>query len=214
LSKVLFVTPRLGRREGDPWFQPVRDAHEKVQGIDRRLISHDPENLAGFYQEAFVTGLMEGFDYVLIVEDDEEPTPDIALRFLEVTKKYPSEGVFAGVKRLRQGPVYIPYVWIFKGVNNPPAINELPVKVQQTHPNQSGPFPVIGGILCSPLMYSPTWLERQGIRFHGMNLLGPKDTMVWDSALSNDLWERRLRFIACPTIHVRHWDEKTREVYA
>lgn len=190
------------------------DAHEKVQGINYRLVEHDPANLAAAYQVTLEFALKENFDWVLIVEDDEEPEPDIALRFLEIAEKFPSDGVFAGVKRLRQGPVYIPYVWIFKGDNNPPAINEKPVRVQQTLPNQSGPFSVIGGILCSPLMYSPKWLQAQGISFHGHNLRGGKDTAVWDTALSNDLWERRLRFIACPTVHVNHWDEKTRQVFS
>jgi len=208
--KVLFFTPTIERRRVDPWFNKVREKQDAVIGVDHRIVDGHTPVLSNAYQAAYEYALANGYQWVLCVEDDEEPQPDIIVRFLEAAELFPTDGVFMGCKRLRGVPVYLPGIWKF--AENPPPINAKPTSIEQIRPNSRPPFPITGGTICSPLFYSPAWFKRHTLEFHGHERHGAKDTLNWDSALGEDLFEKRLRFIAVPTIHVNHWDEKTREV--
>jgi hypothetical protein len=212
MNRVLFFTPTIPRRLNNPFLDPVRKAHEKVTGVDERLIDRTTPVLSNAYAHAHAYALQCGFDWVLCVEDDEEPQPDIAIRFLEIAQQFHTDGIFMGSKRLREVSVYVPGEWKFR--NNPPALNEKPLSVRQIRPNESGPVPLIGGLICTPMMYSPAWFKKQGLDFHGNQRWGKTDNLNWDSSLADDLFTKRLRFIACPTVTVRHWDEKTKQVFS
>ena len=210
--KVLFFTPTIPRRQADKWFSPVRMKQAAVMDVDHRIFDGSTPVLSNAYQAAYEYALTNGYDWVLCVEDDEEPEPNIVGEFLEVTSQWPEDGLFMGSKRLREVNVYVPAVWVFRV--NPPPVNAKPVSVRQIRPNECGPFPIIGGTICTPLFYSPKWMQRHGLEFHGHRRYGAKDILNWDSALGDDLFNKRLRFIACPAIHINYWDEKTRRVYS
>jgi len=213
MSKVLLFVPVWDRRLDVPWLDPVRDAQGKVKGV-KLLGLRDEEGLtlSGKYALGFNYAMDYGFDWVLLLEDDEKPTPDIAEKFLAATKQFPEEGLFMGVKRLRtlEREVHVPFVLGFR--NDPPAINEKPITAHSVRPNSEAPRAIIGGAVCTPMFYSPAWFKKQDLHFHGNELDGPQDTKNWDMALSQDLFEKRLRFVSVPQITVEHWDERSRTV--
>jgi len=208
--KVLFFTPTTERRQDDAWLQPVRDAHSMVKGVDHRIVD-TLTPLSASYRYSMEWALRNQYGWVLCIEDDEEPDAEILIRFVEIARDFPNDGLFIGCKRLREVNIRSPSKWIYK--HDPPAINEKPVRVEGIFPGQSPPFRLFGGTLCTPMMYSPAWMERSGLRFHGHRLEGTKDTLNWDSALGADVSEKFIGFVACPSISVRHWDTKTRQVW-
>jgi hypothetical protein len=212
--KVLFFTPTTQRRQDDSWLQPVRDAHSQVKGVDHRIVDTRTP-LSASYRHSMEWALRNDYEWVLCVEDDEEPAPDIAIQFLEVTDKFPRDGLFIGSKRLREAPIYSPSRWIYKDDPNSPGgppIGAKPIRVVGVMPNESPPFRLFGGTLCTPMLYSPRWMKDNGLEFHGHFWNGPQDSQNWDSALGYDVSQKYIGFVACPTIHVKHWNQKTREV--
>jgi len=216
-ERILMYTPTLDKRIKNPFLEPCRQSRFAMKGIAERLESHTVP-LGTAYQDAHKYALAKGYPWVLLVVDDELLPPMSALEFLSISKATNSK-LLVAVKRLRNRykithtpGIYSPCTWIYEqtdATGNHP-VNARILRVEQVHPNKLVPWKkVTGGTICTPIFYSPQWFEDKGLEFHGQ-YASPYMSKIplgaWDTNLADDLARKWISFIACPTIHAKHYD--------
>jgi len=174
------------------------------------------DGLCDAYERAITAASEKGFDYLLILEDDEALPEDAALRFQEVAEETDNT-IYGAVKSLRcKPPVHTPWRWIWMHPDNSPLghpINDGVARIEQIYPSPIRSVKIRGGIITSPMFVNVEWFRGRGLRFrqeterHFAGMLNG-----WDTTLSKDLDWKQLHFWACPFISAKHYDEQRQEI--
>jgi glycosyltransferase involved in cell wall biosynthesis len=201
-------TPTTIERRANLFLAPCWQRKQEIAAQHPNLIQPyivTGDSIAAAYQDAYEYARTKGHDYVLCIEDDILPPPDIIEIMLDTidTARVPIP-VLCGMVMLRPAgtklpnPIWLPWIgrWNGQAFTSWRPLDDITQQANLVRID----------MLANPFIYDTGALSEKRIGFHGSN-------QDWDLRFCSDLKARGIPAYCVPKLKSKHYCIKTHEVY-